>query len=82
MDEPLSTQASAGEVAEQRESYERLYEQMSRLESVQADAIWMRFFGRLKYREIAELAGVSLATAKNRVRCGLERLAKLLCEES
>ncbi len=39
----------------------------------QADALRLRFFGDLKFREIADAMNCSLSTAKNRVRWGLEK---------
>ncbi|MEM7314497.1 MAG: sigma-70 family RNA polymerase sigma factor [Planctomycetota bacterium] len=81
VDEPVSSAPNASKSMEQRESYDLLYERLAQLEPNQADAIWMRYFGKLKFREIAEAAGVSLATAKNRVRAGLERLSRMLNDE-
>jgi RNA polymerase sigma-70 factor (ECF subfamily) len=49
---------------------------LARLSVVQADALRLRFFGELKFPEIAAAMGCSLPTAKNRVRWGLMRLAK------
>jgi len=49
---------------------------LARLSVVQADALRLRFFGGLKFPEIAAAMGCSLPTAKNRVRWGLMRLAK------
>ncbi len=40
-----------------------------------ADALRLRFFGGLKFQEIADAMQCSLLTAKNRVRSGLEQLA-------
>ncbi len=51
---------------------------LSRLSSVQADALRLRFFGGLKFQEIAETMQCSLNTAKHRVREGLVRLATLI----
>jgi RNA polymerase sigma-70 factor (ECF subfamily) len=45
---------------------------------VQADALRLRFFGGLKFEEIAGAMQCSLSTAKNRVRWGLERMAELV----
>ncbi len=44
----------------------------------QADALRLRFFGELKFHEIADAMQCSLNTAKNRVRSGLIRMAELL----
>jgi RNA polymerase sigma-70 factor (ECF subfamily) len=45
---------------------------------VQADALRLRFFGGLKFHEIAEAMPCSLTSAKNRVRWGLLRMAEML----
>lgn len=48
------------------------------LSVVQADALRLRFFGGLKFQEIADAMQCSLNTAKNRVRWGLMRMAELM----
>ena len=54
----------------------RLLQQMlDQLPEVQADALRLRFFGELKFEEIAQAMTCSLNAAKDRVRKGLERLA-------
>jgi RNA polymerase sigma-70 factor (ECF subfamily) len=54
---------------------------LRQLSTVQADALRLRFFGGLKYQEIAETMACSLNTAKNRVRWGLEHLAKRISRD-
>jgi len=51
---------------------------LRRLPETQADALRLRFFGSLKFREIADAMGCSLSTAKNRVRWGLAKMAQHL----
>jgi RNA polymerase sigma-70 factor (ECF subfamily) len=65
-------------IQERAEVLERL---LDRLPEAQADALRMRFFGDLKFQEIADVLGCSLATAKNRVRAGLLQLAKWLGDD-
>jgi RNA polymerase sigma-70 factor, ECF subfamily len=60
---------------ERREQLENLLRQLT---TTQADALRLRFFGGLKFHEIADTMQCSLNTAKNRVRVGLERMAELL----
>lgn len=55
---------------------------LAQLSTVQADALRLRFFGGLKFQEIAETMQCSLNTAKNRVRWGLMRLATLISDHS
>lgn len=70
-DSPLA-QLLAKERSEQLESL------LVQLSAVQADALRLRFFGGLKFQEIAEAMECSLNTAKNRVRWGLMRMAEWL----
>jgi RNA polymerase sigma-70 factor (ECF subfamily) len=60
---------------ERNDQLERLLTQLS---APQADALRLRFFGELKFYEIAEAMQCSLNTAKNRVRQGLIKMAELL----
>ena len=53
-------------------------ELLRRLTPVQADAVRLRFFGGLKFDEIAQAMGSSVGTAKSRVKWGLLRLAELV----
>jgi len=55
-----------------------LEELLNQLSTPQADALRLRFFGELKFQEIADTLGCSLLTAKNRVRVGLLRLSQLI----
>jgi RNA polymerase sigma-70 factor (ECF subfamily) len=61
-----------------KERSEQLESLLRELTVVQADALRQRFFGGLKFHEIAETMQCSLNTAKNRVRLGLVRMAELL----
>jgi RNA polymerase sigma-70 factor, ECF subfamily len=60
---------------ERREQLERL---LAGLSAEQGDALRLRFFGGLKFHEIADAMGCSLGTAKNRVRWGLEKMSAAL----
>lgn len=75
-DEPLPL---ANLLAQERA--ERLELFLSRINPDQADALRLRFFGGLKFQEIADAMGCSLGTAKNRVQWGLTRLSALMREE-
>lgn len=65
-------------IQEQAEVLERLLDQ---LPESQADALRLRFFGDLKFQEIADVLQCSVGTAKNRVRAGLLQLARWLGED-
>jgi RNA polymerase sigma-70 factor (ECF subfamily) len=60
------------------ECSERLNAMLDQLPENQADALRLRFFGGLKFREIAQTMDCSLSTAKNRVRWGLTKMAEQL----
>jgi len=60
-----------------RERSHLLEQLLAQLSPAQADALRLRFFGGLKFQEIADTMGCSLLTAKNRVKWGLLRLADL-----
>lgn len=60
---------------ERAEMLERL---LDRLPEPEADALRLRFFGDLKFQEIADVLGCSLSTAKYRVRDGLTQLSQWL----
>jgi len=61
-----------------RERGAQLQGLLNELPDAQADAIRLRFFGGLKYEEIAQSMGVSLGGAKLRVRSGLRTLSERL----
>jgi len=56
----------------------QLHAALAKLPEVQADALRLRFFGGLKFEEIATAMGSSLNSAKMRVKHGLIRLARLV----
>lgn len=64
-----------------RERSELLDALLAKLPEGQADALRLRFFGGLKFQEIAEAMGCSLSTAKSRVRWGLTKMAEYLGPE-
>lgn len=53
---------------------------LAKLPEGQADALRLRFFGELKYQEIAAALDCSVSAAKQRVRVGLEQLSHWLSE--
>lgn len=55
-----------------------LFRFLSDLPEAQADALRLRFFGELKFDEIAHVMNCSTNGAKQRVRSGLERLSAAL----
>ncbi|WP_425616352.1 RNA polymerase sigma factor [Anatilimnocola sp. NA78] len=74
----LRTECSPFEQLLARESAARLHELLARLPEAQADALRLRFFGGLKFEEIAQAMECSVSGAKNRVRLGLTQLATWL----
>jgi RNA polymerase sigma-70 factor (ECF subfamily) len=55
-----------------------LFRFLNELPEAQADALRLRFFGELKFDEIAHVMNCSTNGAKQRVRSGLERLSAAL----
>lgn len=55
-----------------------LFQYLAELPETHADSLRLRFFGQLKFDEIALAMGCSTNGAKQRVRTGLERLAAAL----
>lgn len=74
----VCSSASPAEMLLAKERSERLAEVLAELPEVQADALRLRFFGDLKFQEIADVQGCSLTSAKNRVRWGLLKMAERL----
>lgn len=62
----------------QRERRERLSALLNELPEAQGDALRLRFFGELKFSEIAEAMSSSISGAKRRVQNGLLALAAKL----
>jgi RNA polymerase sigma-70 factor (ECF subfamily) len=60
------------------EKQELLHAALAKLPEVQADALRLRFFGGLKFEEIAAAMNCSLNGAKQRVKQGLLKLAGLV----
>jgi RNA polymerase sigma-70 factor (ECF subfamily) len=55
---------------------------LGRIPDVQADALRLRFYGELKFEEIAAVMNCSLNAAKDRVKRGLERMSQLARQSS
>lgn len=64
------------------ERQERVAALLDQLPEADADALRLRFYGELKFEEIAEAMNSSVSGAKQRVRRGLQALAERLREES
>lgn len=77
--EPLvSNEASPADALLAKERAHLLAAVLAELPEAQADALRLRFFGELKFQEIADVQGCSLTSAKNRVRWGLLKMAERL----
>lgn len=63
------------------ENSQRLEALLARLPEAQADALRLRFFGGLKFDEIATAMECSVSTAKQRVRWGLVKMSEWLRPE-
>jgi len=60
----------------QKERAEILDQLLNELTCAQADALRLRFFGGLKFQEIADAMQCTLSCAKHRVRNGLQQLSQ------
>ncbi len=58
------------------ERQEKVFELLDQLSPLQAEALRLRFYGEMKFQEIAQAQDISLPAAKARVRNGLLQLAK------
>lgn len=79
--EPTSSETPL-QIALKTEQFERLALYLSELPEVQADALRLRFFGGMKFSEIALTMDCSLSAAKIRVKNGLLQLAHRFSEAS
>lgn len=61
-----------------QERAETLEQLLRQLPEAHADALRLRFYGGLRFPEIAEILGCSLSTVKNRIRAGLLQMADWL----
>jgi RNA polymerase sigma-70 factor (ECF subfamily) len=59
-----------------------LQDLLRQLPEVQADALRLRFYGGLKFQEIADAMQCSLSSAKNRVRWGLTKMNQLMAGDA
>lgn len=75
-----SDEASPVDALLASESRGNLHALLARLPPVQADALRLRFFGGLKFQEVAGAMDCSLTTAKTRVKQGLLQLSEWLKE--
>ena len=58
-----------------------LIEMLDQIPANEADALRLRFFGELKFQEIADTMECSLSGAKKRVRTGLKRISDKLAPQ-
>lgn len=63
-----------------QETSDQIHHLLDRLPQGQADALRLRFFGQLKFEEIATALSLSVSGAKNRVRLGLLQLSVWLTD--
>jgi len=75
--EPCSSGDALSQLV-QAEQAALLFRFLDQLPETQADALRLRFFGELKFDEIAHVMNCSTNGAKQRVRSGLERLSAAL----
>lgn len=66
---------------EQTETAQVVKQALNQLPDMQKDVIILRFYHEFKLREIARIVGVSLPTAKSRLKQGLDKLKQIFREE-
>lgn len=67
-------------VASQRRG-QRVLKALQQLDPSMREAVVLRFWGGLTYREVSEAVGCPLRTAQSRVRLGIEKLRTMLEED-
>ena len=76
LESAVSEEMSPSEHLAKQEDRFILYDRLSGIKEEQKEALVLYYFHGFKAREIAEIIGVPLATAKSRIRQGLEHLKK------
>ena len=76
----LAATEDTADLYEKIERDARLHEAIDKLTEVQKHRLCLYYFRGLKYREIAELEGVDLASIGQSIRLALKQLCKLLTE--
>ena len=76
LESAVSEEMSPSEHLAKQEDRFILYDRLSGIKEEQKEALVLYYFHGFKAREIAEVTGVPLATAKSRIRQGLEHLKK------
>ena len=77
---PTDALPQPGVEIEQREEIVRLSRAMNRLSAVQRRALTLRFFGEMKFSEIADIMQIPLNTVLSHVRRGLMELRDFMGE--
>jgi RNA polymerase sigma-70 factor (ECF subfamily) len=85
MEEPMSEDLLAPEdgldAYIRKESVEELHRKICRLSDVYRDALVLRHFHELSFRKVAEITGVSEATARKRYQLARKKLEAMLRKE-
>ena len=77
----MSVEQGAEEKAIIREDSRVLYRRLAGLNDTQREALILHYFHGFRAREIAAMTGVPLATAKSRIRQGMEHLRRQYTDE-
>ena len=76
----LTASEDTADLYEKMERNARLHEAIDKLTEAQKRRLRLYYFRGLKYREIAELEGVNLASIGQSIRLALKQLCKLLAD--
>ncbi len=81
-DLPDARQHAAGSRLEQAETARRIDRAMEKLDEKTKQMILLRYFGRMSFRELADIFECPMGTALARVHRGLEAMKNLLTDEN
>jgi len=73
--------AGPDERLQQHEQHDRLQQALEKLEPTERDAIILRHFGQLSFKEISEHFEIPIGTALARVHRGLKRLNRIMQDD-
>lgn len=75
-----TTPAPADELAQRSQSARYVQEVLSSLAAEDREALILRFYEHLKYREISDILGVAESAAKSRVYRAIERMRQMVAD--
>ena len=74
---PATLSNPAGQLIDNEQSV-RVFQALAKLPDQQHEVVALHLYGEMKFKEIAELVGISINTVQSRYRYGIEKLRTLL----